>query len=136
MTNAALNLGSRFAAALDGEDYDTAARLIAPDGEYVTSKGTLVGPGPIVASYREAGDWARANIDVIAYESSVRVDQEGLVVVTFVDHLEHAGLKHTYSCEQVLSIDPEGRIQRIVHREIVGEGEACDEFFRRIGVKR
>jgi limonene-1,2-epoxide hydrolase len=126
-------LAEQFARALDREDYDEAARLLAPDCEYLSPKETLVSTQAIVASYREAGDWVKANIDAVAYESSVRSEGSD-AVVTFVDRLTHAGQSHTYACEQVLSFASDGAIRRIVHRELPGQREAVDAFLGRAGV--
>ena len=129
-----ISVAERFAKALDHEDYDEAARLLAPDCEYVSPKETLIGPEAILASYREAGDWVKANLDAVAYESSVRPEGPS-AVVTYVDHLTHAGVAHRYSCEQVLSFAKDGTIRRIVHCELPGQREAVEDFFGRVGVR-
>jgi len=125
----------RFARALDDEDYETAQQMIGHDCEYVSPKGTLVGPQAIAASYRHAGEWARANLDRVKYESHVRIDGV-LAVITFIDHLTHAGQSQTYSCEQVLSLDSGGTIRRIEHRELPGQREAADRFLEQVGISR
>jgi hypothetical protein len=137
MRNAAVStVAPRFAAALDAEDYETVATLLSPDCEYVARRGALVSPDAIVASYREAGKWAKANIASVTYESSVRAVNESSAVIVFVDHLEDSGLRHSYRCEQSIEIRADGRIARIVHIEMPGEREAADAFLRRIGVSR
>ena len=134
MRNPVSNVASRFAVALDTEDYETVAELLSIDCEYVARSGVLIGPVAIVASYREAGAWAKASISSVTYESSVRVVDEKFAVVTFVDHFEDSGLRHSYRCEQSLSIRADGKICRIVHLEIPGQREAADSFLRQIGV--
>lgn len=129
------DVAEHFARALDGEDYETATRMIARECEYVSPKGTLVGPLAIVASYRDAGDWVKATLDAVDYESSVRIEGNE-VVITFVDHLAHAGRRHTYSCEQALTISPDGSIRRIEHRELPGQREEVDRFLERAGIAR
>lgn len=130
-----ISVAERFAKALDHEDYEEAARLLARDCEYVTERETLIGPDAIVASYREAGDWVKASLDAVAYESSVRPEGPS-AIITFVDHLTHAGVSHTHSCEQVLSFAKDGAIRRIVHCDLPGQREAVDDFFGRVGVSR
>ncbi len=136
MRNAAHTVASRFAAALDAENYETVAMLLSPDCEYAARGGALVGPDAIVASYREAGKWVKANIASVTYESSVRAVNESSAVITFVDHLEDSGLRHSYRCEQSIEIRADGKIIRIAHVEMPGEREAADAFLRRIGVSR
>ena len=43
MRNAVSTVASRFAAALDTEDYATLATLLSPDCEYVARRGAFVG---------------------------------------------------------------------------------------------
>jgi len=126
----------RFATALDKEDYSTLAELLADECHYETASATLRGPDVIIASYREAGSWVRSHIQNVEYESNVRTDYEGEATVTFLDHFSHNGLKHTYVCEQVVSLDLNGRVCRIVHRELPGQRESADSFLRGLGITR
>ena len=130
----AYTIAQQLAAALDQEDYVVVARLLADDCEYVGRKGTLVGPEAIITSYRDAGSWAKSAIQNVTYESSVRIDADGGAVVTFIDHFVHAGLSHVYACEQAVAVDSQGRVGRIVHREVPGQREAADAFLRRVGL--
>jgi hypothetical protein len=134
MQKSILSVATRFAFALDTEDYEALAELLSHDCEYLAKSDACVGPKAIIASYREAGAWAKARFNSVIYESSVRVLHEGFAVVTLVDHLEDSDLRHSYSCEQSLSIRGDGKIRRIVHLEIPGQREAVDSFLRRIGV--
>ena len=134
MRNSAPTVATRFAVALDTEDYDALAELLSSDCEYVARSGAFVGPDAIVASYREAGMWAKANIASVTYESTVRIVNEASAVVTFVDHLEDSGLRHSYRCEQSIEIRADGKVSRIVHIEIPGEREAVDAYLRQFGI--
>lgn len=125
----------RFAAALDREDYDEAARYLAEWCEYDTGGEVIVGREAILASYRSSSDWGRANLDSVRYESAVR-DEQGAVVITYTDIIEHAGIGHTYRCEQAVVLDADGLIAHIAHRELPGEAEALAAYWERIGVKR
>lgn len=134
MPSPLLAAATQFAAALDAEDYGALQGLLSVDCEYVASSGVLVGPEAIIASYRKASAWAKANIDSVTYASSVRVADGDLAIVTFVDLLEGSGLRHSYSCEQSVAIGADGEIRRIVHLEIPGQRDAVDSFLRQIGV--
>ena len=125
-----------FAAALDADDYAAAEALLTADCEYITAKGTVVGPKPIIASYRGASEWARFEIQDVQYRSEVRDDGDGSAVITFIDQLRHNGLDHTYVCEQVIFLDSAGQICRIVHRELPGQKEALEGYFRSAGIAR
>jgi Domain of unknown function (DUF4440) len=126
----------RFATALDEENYAPLAELLAADCEYVTSQTTLVGREAIVLSYKDAGTWAKANIQSVRYQSSVRDGDDNQAVITFIDHFAHKGREHTYRCEQVIQVNAEGSVRRIVHRELPGEREAADAFLRAGEVSR
>ena len=118
----------RFALALDEEDYATLATLIADDCEYVTRKGTIRGRQEVIRSYQTASALAKATVNSVTYESYVRSEPNGPMTVTFVDHLEHDGLRHSFSCEQVVYLGAEDRVFRIVHQELPGQREALDVF--------
>jgi hypothetical protein len=127
-------VASSFAFALDTDDYEALADLLSADCEYIARSGVFHGPVAIIASYRDASTWAKARIDSVIYASSVRVENDNNALVTFIDHLEDSGLRHSYCCEQSLAMDPNGRVCRIVHREIPGQREAVDSFLLQIGV--
>jgi len=93
-------------------------------------------PHAIIASYRDAGSWVKSCIQNVEYESIVRIESDGEATVTFFDHLEHNGLKHTYACEQVVNVDPQGRVYRIIHRELPGQRESAELFLRGLGISR
>jgi len=131
-----LAVAERFAAALDREDYAAAAACLAPDCEYVIRGRVLRGPEAVLASYREAGEWGAGKLDEVRYESSVRAGPGGGATVTFVDHLEHRGARHTHRCEQRLEFAADGRIRRIEHVDLPGEREALEGFFSRVGIAR
>ena len=125
---------ARFAAALDEEDYVALSELLADECQYLTRKGTVVGQRAVITSYRDAGTWATSAIQRVTYESRIRIDADDIAVVTFIDHFEHGGLTHTYTCEQAVSVDANGRVCQIVHHELPGQREAADSFLRRVGV--
>jgi ketosteroid isomerase-like protein len=130
----ALELARRFAQVLDADDFAALAELLAPDCAYSVGGEILVGPAAILASYRAASAWARAHIDFVAYESSVRASPDGRAVVTFVDRLEHAGHRHEHRCEQWLSVGAQGRVRAIEHVDLPGEPEALRAFFAAAGI--
>jgi len=131
-----LKAAERFATALDDEDYAALEVLLSDDCRYDSPRGMLLGADLVLNSYRKATNWTKSNIQHVRYESTVRRDSEDAAIVTFLDKFEHAGHRHTYTCEQLLHIDTSGRICRIVHVEIPGEREAVDAFLDSIGVRR
>lgn len=134
--NATRALAQQFATALDQENYAALAQLLAPDCHYETAGGLLIGPEAIVASYREASTWGKAHLDAFTYESVIRVVSGGCAVVTFIDHLEHQGRKHSYSCEQSIALRADDKICRITHQELPGQRDVLEDFFRQAGLER
>ena len=133
--NAVDTVAGAFAAALDQDDYVTAAALLARDCLYRSSKGPVNGPLAILESYRASSSWARSHIENVRYESTFRASSATSAVITFIDHLEHAGRVHRYSCEQEIFIDQEGRIRQIVHRDLDGERERLDRLLRDLRIR-
>lgn len=124
-----------LAQALDVEDYQSAATLLSQDCRYNTGLEVLRGPEAIIHSYREAGEWGRANLDQVGYRSEVRTGSDGRFVVTYFDDIRHASREHTYSCEQLIRLDNSGKVVEIEHRELLGEREALNQFFKAVNVK-
>lgn len=131
-----MKVGRIFAEALDREDYDSAAGVLGPKTRYIVDDEEHIGPTAIIASYRASGDWAAKTLDVVRYESKIEVTEPGRAVISFADHIEHAGKNLTHTCEQWVEIDSRGIITRIEHHDLPGEREALAAFFRDVGVSR
>jgi hypothetical protein len=131
-----LRIARIFAEALDREDYDSAAAVLSTDARYIVDDEEHIGPTAIVASYRASGDWAAKTLEGVRYESRVEVTQAGKAVISFSDHIEHAGRVMTHTCEQRVEIDSSGLITRVEHHDLPGEREALAAFFRDVGVDR
>ncbi|QDU58730.1 SnoaL-like domain protein [Aeoliella mucimassa] len=124
----AIEIAERFAQALDSEDYESAQELLSEACEYSCRGQSHVGPTAIIASYKGNGDTADSKFDSVDYESSVSDMPDGTALITFVDHFALKGKSHTFRCEQVLEVDNNGQITRIVHRDLPGQREALTEF--------
>ncbi len=131
-----LNVVNRFAVALDEEDYAAALALIAADCVYSIQEKTHVGPEAIVQSYQGNGDTAARVFDSITYGSSVRAGADGWVVISFSDHITHAGERLDHVCEQWVRVNEVGVIARIEHHDLQGEQERLDAFRARHGIAR
>ncbi len=134
--NAVEAVAKAFAAALDSEDYAAVNRLLAHDCLYRAPKGPIMGARAILDSYQAASAWARSHVEQVDYESTVRVDSATSAVITFIDRLHHAGRAHRYSCEQEIFVGPDGRISQIIHRDLPGERESVESFFRSLHIER
>ncbi len=128
-------VAKRFAAALDRCDFAEARRYLARDCRYEIGEEVLIGPEPIIASYRESDEWGRGVLEQVVYQSQVEESGDH-VTVTYIDRLFQHGETHEYRCRQHLWIDATGMIVRIVHEELPGERERLDDAFERWGVER
>lgn len=127
----------RLAEALDADDFAAARTLLEDDCVYVGATGTFEGPEAIIGSYAEASAWARRTLDDVRYESETGPADGATVPVTYTDYLLKAGGRwHRYRCRQDVTVGVGGRIARIVHRELPGEREALDAYFRESGIER
>jgi hypothetical protein len=133
---APVQIATRFAAALDAEDYEAAGRLLAADCAYDTGTQTLVGSAEILASYRAAGEFARQRLEAVAYSSSVTVISRDEALIHFRDHITCGGESHVYQCQQQVRLDAVGAIQAIRQLELPGERERLQAFFARHGLNR
>lgn len=124
----------RWAAALDADEFDRLTGMLGPGCSYRTPQGVITGAEEIVASYRSNSDWAHETFDMITWESECRLEEEGTVLITFIDTTEHLGEHHVYRCQQRVGFDDSSRIVHIEHLPIAEEERKLAEFFERIGV--
>ena len=131
-----LAAGDQFAEALDHNDFETAAMMLEEDCHYEIGESPMQGRSQIIDSYRRNAMWASGNLDHIEYESSVQALPNSGICVTFVDHIAHRGLQHTYKCQQILRFSNEGLISSIRLVEIEAERKSLRRFMERCGINR
>ena len=134
MADRVLQVARSFARALDEEDYAAALELLSPSCVYRIHSSTFTGPRAIVDEYRRNGDAAAERLDSIEYESAVRRGGGNTAIITFIDRVRHAGRELVHTCEQVVELDGEGLVNRIEHRDLPGEPEALQAFYRAVGL--
>jgi len=131
------DLVAELARALDAEDYGAARCLIAAECVFETGAAVVQGVEPIVASYAASGAWAKRTFEEVRYESRVEPIDDHTVAVEFTDYLMAAGHGwHRYRCRQEFTFGDDGRVIRIVHRELPGEREDLQAFLDRCGIQR
>lgn len=127
----------RLAQALDADDFPAARALLADDCVYETGSETHHGLDEILASYAAASAWAHRVFDEVRYESAVEPVAGATATVSFTDYLLKAGGRwHRHRCRQEFTLGADGRIARIVHREIPGEREALEAYLLESGIER
>lgn len=127
-TDCHIGVVTRFAEALDTEDYDAATATLAPDCTYGIKGVEHAGASTIIDTYRGNGDIAATRFDAIEYGSKVRPGAEPWVIIGFLDVVTHRGRRHVHTCEQWCRVGDDGRIARIEHHDLPGEAEALAEF--------
>lgn len=132
-----LSRAQALAHALDFEDYATARGMISDDCVYELGERVLNGPDEILASYAESAAWVRRTLDDVRYESAVERLPDGRASVLYTDYLVLAGGRmHRHQCRQDLTIDEDGLVRRIEHRELPGERDTLNAFFDAAGIER
>jgi hypothetical protein len=120
-------IATRFAAALDADDFDAVRPLLAPDCRYEVRGAVLVGPDAILASYRAASEGGRREFDRLSYSSLVIHAENDSATIEFADHIERAGAAHTFRSRQHLTITAD-LITAIRHEDLPGERERLAAF--------
>jgi hypothetical protein len=126
---------TKLTKALDANDFATASLFIANDCIYEIGSQYIVGRDKIIALYKENADWARTSIDDVVFESQVDAEGDGFLV-NYTDKITHKGMKHIYRCQQLLSFNKQGYVNKILHREIPGEKESLEAFETKAGIIR
>lgn len=126
-----------LAQALDSDDYETAAEVMAEEVIYTVGDRVLYGPEKIVASYREASEMARRLFDEVGYDHVVYPTEDpNTFRVSYSDILTVGGETLAHMAEQHVSVAPGAGVVNIVNVDVPGEHEKVDEFLARHGISR
>jgi hypothetical protein len=126
-----------LAQALDGDDYETAATVMADDVVYTIGDKVLHGREEIVASYREASAMARRLFDEVGYDHVVYpTENPNTFRVVYSDILTVGGETLAHIAEQHVTVAPTAGVAKIVDVDVPGEREKVDEFLTRHGLSR
>ena len=126
-----------LAQALDGDDYETAAAVMADDVVYIIGDRVLHGREEIVASYREASAMARRLFDEVGYDHVVYPTEDpNTFRVGYSDILTVGGETLAHMAEQHVTVAPGAGVVEIVNVDLPGEREKVDEFLTRHGLTR
>lgn len=131
--NSEAHIIAQWAAALDADDFDAARALLAPDAAYVMRDETLRGADAILGSYRDATRSAHATFDEVRYRSEVVRASGRAATIRFHDELRAGDRWLHHACEQDVELDADGRVARIVHRDLPGERERLIAFLDETG---
>ena len=129
-----LETAKAFATHMDHDNFASAKTFLAEDCQYVSGDKIYNGPSEIMASYKEHSDYAKSTFDSVIYESSVKQLKNGIFEATYKDVIKKNGNSHSYSCKQILEFNSNGKIQKIIHQDILGEYEKLKAFYKKTGV--
>jgi limonene-1,2-epoxide hydrolase len=91
-----------FAAALDADDFDALATVIAHDCRYVTRTATHVGAGAIAASHADGSRRARALFDSVEFHHTTSPIGPDRFRIAFADELTYRDeVLHHVSIQEV-----------------------------------
>ena len=126
-----------LAQALDGDDYETAAAVMADEVVYTIGDRVLHGREETVASYREASAMARRLFDEVDYDHVVYPTADANTFrVGYSDILTVGGETLAHMAEQHVTVAPRAGVAKIVNVDVPGEREKVDEFLTRHGLSR
>ena len=126
-----------LAQALDADDFETAAAVMAENVVYTIGDRVIHGREEIVASYREASAMARRLFDEVGYDHVVYpTEDRNTFRVGYSDILTVGGDTLAHMAEQHVTVAPGAGVVRIVNVDVPGEREKVDEFLARHGLSR
>jgi hypothetical protein len=132
-----IDLVERLAAALDADDYPTAASVMAERVRYTIGEEDLTGPEAVVAGYRAASEMAHRLFDRVEYGHRViPSDSPHAFRVRYSDTLTVAGETLRHMAERQVTVAPGEGVVRIVNVELPGETAKVDAFLERHGLTR
>ena len=126
----------RFVKALDRNNFEEARRCLSPRCLYSIHQTELTGSEAILKFYAENAKWAEETLERVVYESEIAQKSTNTFEVLFIDRIFHHGLEHTFRTKQILTVNEEGEIERILNEDIPGERESLTEFLEKLGIKR
>jgi hypothetical protein len=125
-----------FAAALDGDDYDTATALLDSDCIYEMDGKKLHGREAIIKSFRDSSEWGHANLEKLVFVHSIERCQNHKGIIRFVDFLEHSGKHLRHECLMHVTGTSDGLVKELRLENLPGEKEKVSKFFESIGISR
>lgn len=130
-------VAERLATALDQDDYQTVASVLAEEVRYSIGEEVLVGREAVVESYRTASEMAHRLFDQVEYGHTVfTTDDPNTFRISYTDTLTIGEESLTHMAEQHLTVATEEGVTRIVNVDLPGEREAVDAFLERHGLSR
>jgi hypothetical protein len=126
----------RLAIALDRDDYAAATKCLATDCRYETAKQTFCGLNAVLQSFREASEWAHANLEEIVFTHSIEPCPDCTAVIRFVDHIRHGSRQLRHECLMHVTVDTNQSISRLRLEDLPGEPARVAEFMTAIGLSR
>jgi hypothetical protein len=136
MNKSRLDLVDNFATALDNDDFVRAINMLDQACLYETSSKQFEGADAVIASFREATEWAHENLDKIVYLHTVEPCSDCHVVIRFVDNVEHSGksMQHTFLMH--VRVGDNDRVVHLRLEDLPGEKQKVSDFLSAAGINR
>jgi len=136
MEEARRDVVERLATALDSDDYRSAGAVLAQDLVYQVGGKVLVGPEAAIDSYRSASTQARTLFDKVHYDHEIIETDGSTFRVKYLDILFIGDDRLVHNAEQLVTVDPDLEVVRIINVDVPGERENVDEFLAEHGRSR
>ena len=135
MKNPAL-IAQLFGEYLDADDFESVKTLLTDDCRYEINSKLIIGKIPIVDSYESSLKEGKQKFDQLIWgKSKIKAINENEFEVHFSDFLTHQGITHNYKCKQLLLINSDLLIEKIIHQEFPGQKESLEKFYINVGLK-
>jgi len=131
--NKAVEQARRFAQAVQRQDWDAAARLLAPDCSCFQVVRDVRGPQAVVECFQRDRKWGDDQFDSVEQERSAAIGPDGRAVITCLYHVRHKGYSLTIKSEHVIELDENGLIERIEQVELASQANALFRFYAKVG---
>ena len=125
-----------LARALDRDDFDAVADLLADDCVYEIGDRSHVGPKAISDSYRQGSELANRLFDEVEYGHALIGRTVDTFHMDFADRLTYAGEVLDHHSHQEITVGPGSRIVRIVDITPAEEIAKVNEFMARHRLER
>jgi ketosteroid isomerase-like protein len=125
-----------LAEAMRRDDWDAAARLLAPDCAYFHVARDVRGPQAIIECFQRDKKWGADQLDSVERERSVGPGPDGRAVITSLYHIHHRGHSLTIRSEHIIELDEAGLIERIEQIELASQANALFRFYMKVGIIR
>lgn len=128
-----LKIANTFANSLEERDFESLAKILAPECAYFSGLGLIDGSEKILSSFVRNVAIGRFHLPHQVWtESQVEIGNEFSAAIFFTDFLKSQKELHVFRAKMELTLRTPGVIERMEFQVTPGEQKALDDFYQRI----